>query len=432
MPRAATRTTRPRTAAPPQAPPVATPATLATRVHDWATWNGILSAPEFVARSAPPLDPLREVELENGRIAVDGCDCEECTSVRTASENGSPIRRTGRGGRSRPRGENQYADTAPVRRRNEDEDNNWDDDDDDRDSPNIRGYHSSHGVTRCIRNAWSKAHGERYLGVELEVERHRGSDYTADDIAAEVLAVANASREELFAEGDGSLTDGFEMVTQPMGLDDQRALWTRILSGSYVARLRSHDTSTCGLHVHVSRKGLSALTIAKAVCFLNDDKTMPFIKLLARRYDTGYCKKKHVDTKRLSEASYSGDRYEMLNLTCANTVEFRMFKGSLRLETVLASIESCHAILEWCSATPVKELTVAGFLRWISEPAQMRDTRNLRAYLKTRTDAGRTLSNLGQDEREAMTRMLSRVAKADARANTTPTVTVSHTPASEA
>ena len=70
--------------------------------------------------------------------------------------------------------------------------------------------------------------GDRYFGVELEVDG-AGED---NDNAAEVMSIANGNGiENLYCKHDGSLDDGFEMVTHPMTLAYHQAEmpWAAIL-----------------------------------------------------------------------------------------------------------------------------------------------------------------------------------------------------------
>lgn len=248
----------------------------------------------------------------------------------------------------------------------------------------IGGYHNSErrAQTICLSSEWTRRHGHRYLGVELEVERADDSNETSNAIAAALLDAANVSNARLlWAEHDGSLSDGFELITQPMGLDAQRELWARVLSSRAVRELRSHDTTTCGLHVHVSRTGLTRLQIAKVVVFLNDPRNENFVRAIARRYGNSYCKIKRV---RMGSAPLSYDRYEMLNLTSLRTIEFRLFRGTLRTTTVLACVEFAHALLEWARVASCEAITWQAFVAWLYAPEQKPDTVNLRAYLRRR------------------------------------------------
>ena len=79
---------------------------------------------------------------------------------------------------------------------------------------------------------------------------------------------------------------------------------------------------------------------------------------IAQRYDSGYasfyynddiydnsCTLKYI-YKRKDELGH--EKYVALNLCHENTVEFRLFKGTLKISTILAYIEFCDACVEFC------------------------------------------------------------------------------------
>ena len=91
---------------------------------------------------------------------------------------------------------------------------------------------------------------DRYFGVELEIDG-AGKD---DDYADELLEIANISDEHIYIKSDGSLDDGMEIVSHPMTLDFHKDFcWEDIMRKAISLGYRSHQTSTCGLHIHVNR-----------------------------------------------------------------------------------------------------------------------------------------------------------------------------------
>ena len=223
--------------------------------------------------------------------------------------------------------------------------------------------------------------------MELEIEV---PDDSCEDRAERILSAANTgARPVLFAETDGSLDHGFEVITQPMGLDRHAQLWRTLLVPALVAGLKSHNTSTCGLHVHVSRAGLSPFTLAKAVVFINDPKNRALIQAIARRYD-GINENRGrsfsaMKAKTLAHGHQDdGDRYQSVNLCNRKTVEFRIFRGSLKRDAVMAAIEFCQASIEFCAVTAPAHLNSVAFLAFLNTPAMHADTRTLRPYLTAR------------------------------------------------
>lgn len=248
-------------------------------------------------------------------------------------------------------------------------------------------------ATRLIDSPWTTAHGGRRFGVELEVERHRTATRSAAALADALLVAAHAvdpwrqqGHRLMWAERDGSLNDGVELISAPAGLDVQRDLWGAVLEREEVKELRSHDSTTCGLHVHVTRPG--AWLTAKAAQWLALPATEELVRLVARRYDTPYCRMNPRPLHRGTVHHWS--RYEALNTSNGNTVEFRIFRGTLRPESVLAAVEFSHAVLAYVEDVSAQHLsasdTGARFVRRIHAPDLHADTRNLRAMLARRTE----------------------------------------------
>lgn len=246
----------------------------------------------------------------------------------------------------------------------------------------IRGYHAHRDDDFVLINSpWTKAN-KRHFGVELEVECPRGDrNGTAKNIK-KWFDTNRDENEQLLYEEDGSLSCGFEMITNPMGLDKHREIWKWLEQKELVAPLRSHNTSTCGLHVHVSKAGLSNLTISKAVCFVNNPSNEALIKAIARRYGSGYCRAKHVT---IGKGAKCGDKYEMINLGKRHTMEFRIFRGTLNYSAIQAAIEFTNAVINFSASTSVEELSELNFLKFIYKLEQRMDTKFLRNYLEQRS-----------------------------------------------
>jgi len=245
----------------------------------------------------------------------------------------------------------------------------------------IGQYHSSKNQFVMRHDDWTAKH-YRHIGVDLEVEEVDGDTRNREAIAKSINEAVNGDEKNLFFERDGSLTCGFEMISNPMSLPALRNLF-QFLNSHLVKDLRSHKTTTCGLHVHVSRSNLTPLQIQKVVAFINAPENEWFIRGLARRYGAGFCA---IRDKKIGKGIHVGtDRYEAVNLTNRRTIEFRIFKGSLKYEAVIAAIEFCHAILEFCrpAVTGINQLSAGAFLSFCANKMPA-DTKVLRAYISSR------------------------------------------------
>lgn len=209
--------------------------------------------------------------------------------------------------------------------------------------------------------------GSRLYGVELEV----GADtrrHVIDDLAREVW---DQVREDAIIKHDGSIAtgnyNGFEIVTRPLRFENQVKFWTNYIAVRNKG-LRSHDIKTCGLHVHVTRTSLLEATISKLLVFINDANNAGLITKVARRYGAKGAGRDYAEVKKktYSDAKYQSEsRYEAFNLTNEDTVEFRMYRGSLNLTRILACLEFTKTLIEFCESSSVRQQDSDGYLAYL-------------------------------------------------------------------
>jgi hypothetical protein len=182
-------------------------------------------------------------------------------------------------------------------------------------------------------------HGPHFFGVELEVECPPDSE--VEDIAARIAKLMDGF---VYIKRDGSLRYGMEIVTCPASLDEHRNRWPLFFE-KMPRGLKSFRTTTCGLHVHCSRAPLTHLTIGKMLAFMNQPENRTFIECMAQRTSEQYAKftDKGVKDARLDDP----DRYQAINTVNRDTVEFRLFKGTLRPQSFFKDIEFCDALIHF-------------------------------------------------------------------------------------
>lgn len=204
-----------------------------------------------------------------------------------------------------------------------------------------------------------------YIGHELEID-------DGDDMREAVEQITNNLNGVCMH--DSSLSeDGIEFISHPLSYkymlsleNDYRTTFTNLINMGY----RSHDTSTCGLHFHVTRPENSDV-IDRIILFMETYKDE--IIRLSRR-TTGeisdWCqflsdRRTDVKEKTLKSLDYIkknkeiSSRYMALNLTNRNTIEFRIFKGTLNYETFMADFEFVYYLTTLASdlSLPIEELT---------------------------------------------------------------------------
>lgn len=260
----------------------------------------------------------------------------------------------------------QYSDYCPDCENEDDE------------SELVRDYHAAkkRGF-HPLNSSWVEAQPKPiYFGLELEVEVPSGKDI---DTYAQQIVDSMPDRLLAGMEHDGSLAHGFEIVTHPAGLDMHRECWSR----TNLKGLKSHDTTTCGLHIHVTRSAISKLTLGKMLSFTYAEYNKTFMEVFARRSFVSYAK--HIPDMKISTGTKSRpERYEAWNTTNANTVEFRLPKGTTKITTIIATLEFVYALIRFCEEVSAQELNVEGFKAFIADDAYLTETRFLRAYLVDR------------------------------------------------
>ncbi len=227
----------------------------------------------------------------------------------------------------------------------------------------------------------------RYFGVELEIDG-AGKD---DDYATEILDIANMRDDHIYIKTDGSLDDGMEIVTHPMSLEYHKDFcWEDIIHHAVRLGYRSHQTSTCGLHVHVNRDSLGGNReeqdeVISRILYFAEHHWNEMLKFSRRseyamnrwaaRYGYENSPKAIMD-----KAKKNYGRYVAVNLCNYHTIEFRLFRGTLKYNTLIATLELVNRICDIAlSYTDVEmsKLSWSEFVSEINEP-------ELIQYLKER------------------------------------------------
>jgi hypothetical protein len=185
-----------------------------------------------------------------------------------------------------------------------------------------------------------------YLGVELECDE--GDDLDIVDVLSQ--------KPQLYCKQDGSLNNGFEVVSHPMTLKYHQGFkWQSVLDDIKNHGYKSYKTDTCGLHVHISR---NALTMSQQVKLAMLVYTNPeyFQKLAQRTNSFGKFKKLDNMRETINGTRYNQDRFEAINFQNSKTIEFRMFKGTLCHSTFMATIELVHALVAFVSTVKTSDV----------------------------------------------------------------------------
>ena len=233
--------------------------------------------------------------------------------------------------------------------------------------------------------------GARYFGVELEIDG-AGED---TESARQLLEIANGNgRENLYCKHDGSLEDGFELVTHPMTLDYhmQKMPWAKILRAAVHLGYTSHQAATCGLHVHVNRDAFGDTedardaVIARILYFFekNWEELLKFSRRTPRQLERWAARYGYRDQpKDLLDHAKKGchqGRYTSVNLTNRDTIEFRIFRGTLKYNTLIATLQLLDRICDVAHFLSDEEMKAMSWTTFVSGCTQP----ELVQYLKER------------------------------------------------
>ena len=218
--------------------------------------------------------------------------------------------------------------------------------------------------------------GPRFFGVELEIDSG-GEDR---DNARSLLEIGNREGNYVYIKHDGSLDDGMELVTHPLSLDCHlhKMPWGRLCQEALSMGYLSHRATTCGLHVHISRvafgetERLQDAAIARVLYFFEKhwEELLKFSRRTPRQLERwaaryGY-KEQPMEILDFAKKGYHGGRYTCINLQNYQTVEFRMFRGSLKVNTILATLELLDRICDVAVFLSDEELKALAWTTFVS------------------------------------------------------------------
>lgn len=188
--------------------------------------------------------------------------------------------------------------------------------------------------------------GERtdmYFGTELEME-------TPDRNAAYVLY--GKCNDIFHLERDGSIIGGgFEMISQPLSLpylksraEDIKELFANLRNHG----AKGHDATRacCGFHIHVSRKAFKDEDAVKRASVIINNFQTECEKLARRKNDHYYTYSRVNGIVTKEKVCLSSGHCYAVNNQNRHTVEFRIFRSTLNLETYIGSVEFIRNVVE--------------------------------------------------------------------------------------
>jgi len=200
---------------------------------------------------------------------------------------------------------------------------------------------------------------------------------------------------------DGSLDNsGVEVATHPATISyhEKSIPWLWLCKEMIKDGFVSHDSRQCGIHIHAGRELFGTdelqqeLTVAKIMIIFDkewDNFIIPFtrrnpddLREWAKRPSMDVNSNVTVeDVREKVKVKKSGrDRYEAINLQNDNTIEFRIFKGTLKRDTIVASIQFVDLLIKYTKRNSLLKCTQVS----LKDLFKNTKKRELKEYLITR------------------------------------------------
>ena len=237
------------------------------------------------------------------------------------------------------------------------------------------------------------AESELYMGIELEIDK--GGEI--DENAEELINLANCSEERIYCKHDGSLSDGFEIVSHPMSLvyHTQKMNWEEIFEKAIEMHYASHNTCTCGFHIHCNRDAFGKDTatqdarIGRLIYFTERhwDELVRFSRRSVEALDRWAARYATIsnttqETYKKAKEKRMG-RYVAINLENNETIEFRLFRGTLRYETFIATLQLVSEICRLAITMTDNQMESLSWCEFVSR-IDNKKYPELIAYLKSK------------------------------------------------
>lgn len=230
------------------------------------------------------------------------------------------------------------------------------------------------------------------FGIEIEVA---GNDNEPDreEVVKKCIQIMNGSDDDsenlIYSTKDSTVQ--IELDTMPCSLEFHKNKMNYKELFKYLDEIgyKGHDCSNAGLHIHVNRKYLGKseliqqLTISKILYIL--EKFNDEICVIARR-NNSYSKfvGKNEVNKSLNELYnkyHNTGKRVALNLQHKDTIEFRMFRSTLKYETFILTIEFVKNIVDYAKSINIEQIEL---IKWEDLMDTFSD--ELKEYYNTRLE----------------------------------------------
>lgn len=223
-----------------------------------------------------------------------------------------------------------------------------------------------------------------FMGIELEVENEL-EETTCKKMSK---LVHDQIGDIVYMKTDGSLSNGFEIVSHPMTMEyinTNRERFKKTLEQLSSNGFRSYSSNTCGMHIHMSKESFTTWQLYRFMEFFQKNKE--FIVKLSQRDINKLNKWAALSDDNTQDIVFKAkcakknqdrfSRYSAINISNRNTVEVRIFRGTLSPGSFFKNIEFCSALYEFTRDTTSTDLP--SFKKFIENRQEFK---NLAKFIK--------------------------------------------------
>jgi hypothetical protein len=204
-----------------------------------------------------------------------------------------------------------------------------------------------------------------FMGIELEIENEN-----------EKISNGELSRKLenrfLYFKSDGSLDNGFEIVSHPLSfswIQENKSEFTDMLERIKNNGFRSYDSTTCGMHIHLSKKNFGAWHLYRFLKFFQENKQ--FIIAISQRNIDNLKQWANLEDETNDSLIYKAkkkegySRYVAVNLCNSHTIELRIFRGTLNQNSFFKNIEFAHSV--YLFSRDYTDMTILAYKKFLTD-----------------------------------------------------------------
>ena len=229
----------------------------------------------------------------------------------------------------------------------------------------IQRYHNhsdDYKFNKCATSKEREEGGKKcYYGMEIEIENM--SNYWSGETKEEVARQIDEVTDDFVFENDGSLNDGFEIISYPFTKGYMNEKLDKQIDKMFKTIHKNNFgiKDTCGLHFHISK--MTELQMYNLICVIEYYKEE--ILLISKREEsklnrwarfvTEDMSKEELNKTKIVDRVEKHNKYRAVNICPRNTIELRFFNGTMYYPELMARFEMISNINEWCMNNVLNE-----------------------------------------------------------------------------